>query len=636
MKIYYGKINFVVYFVNSSLHTSPVCLDNFTSLRPSTSRNVLALQQQPRIVLSMLRTHTCGELCAKNCDSQVTLCGWVHRRRDHGGLIFIDLRDRYGFTQIVFSPDQKKLFTAAENVRLEWVLKINGMVRKRVKGAEREDNPTGNIEVLVSSIDVLNESKTPPFEVDQEKEINEEIRLEYRYLDLRRERMKKNIIMRHEIVRIIREYFSKNNFLEIETPILIKGTPEGSREYLVPSRLYHGAFYVLPQSPQQLKQLLMIGGFDRYFQVARCFRDEDQRGDRQPEFTQFEIEMSFAEQEDVIQIMEGCFIAFTKKICPGKRMPDLPFPRMTYRDALERYGSDKPDLRFGLEFIDVSEIATTCGFKVFADAVARGGVVKALRVPKGERFSRKDIDDCTDLAERHGAKGLAWVQIGEDSGPVAKNAGTEFLQKLQEVTHAENGDLLFFAAGPYPHALVPLGHVRNAVAAMLNMIDTSIWKYVWIVDFPMFEKNADAQVVAVHHPFTRPHPEDEELFLKDPLAARAVAYDLVLNGVEIGGGSMRIHERDLQKKVFDVLQITDEDAERRFGHMLTAFEYGAPPHGGIAMGLDRFCMLMADELNIREVIAFPKDQTAKDLMLGAPSPMPAAQLKELGITIRNL
>src|SRR3989344_3649452 len=411
MKIYYGKINFVVYFVNSSLHTSPVCLDNFTSLRPSTSRNVLALQQQPRIVLSMLRTHTCGELCAKNCDSQVTLCGWVHRRRDHGGLIFIDLRDRYGFTQIVFSPDQKKLFTAAENVRLEWVLKINGMVRKRVKGAEREDNPTGNIEVLVSSIDVLNESKTPPFEVDQEKEINEEIRLEYRYLDLRRERMKKNIIMRHEIVRIIREYFSKNNFLEIETPILIKGTPEGSREYLVPSRLYHGAFYVLPQSPQQLKQLLMIGGFDRYFQVARCFRDEDQRGDRQPEFTQFEIEMSFAEQEDVIAVMEGCFMEVTKSAGGSRKIQKTPFPHITYKDAMEKYGSDKPDLRFDLPLKEVTSLLKGCGFKVFADVVERKGVVFALRIPKGADFTRKDIDELTVLAQNHGAKGLAYIVV---------------------------------------------------------------------------------------------------------------------------------------------------------------------------------------------------------------------------------
>ncbi|PIR51776.1 aspartate--tRNA ligase [Candidatus Peregrinibacteria bacterium CG10_big_fil_rev_8_21_14_0_10_49_16] len=577
----------------------------------------------------MLRTHTCGELRPEHETQEVTLCGWVHRRRDHGGLVFIDLRDRYGFTQIVFAPENKNLFAAAEKVRSEWVIKVTGTVRKRLEGAERKDNPTGGIEVLVQGMDILNESKTPPFEIDQEKDIGEEVRLEYRYLDLRRARLQKNIAIRHRIVRIIREYFHSKDFLEVETPILIKGTPEGSREYLVPSRLYNGNFYVLPQSPQQLKQLLMIGGVDRYFQVPRCFRDEDQRGDRQPEFTQFEIEMSFVEQEDVIQVMEGCFIELTKQVRPDKTMPDLPFPRMTYADAMHTYGSDKPDLRFALKFTDVSDIAKTCGFNVFSEAET----VKAMRIPNGTRLSRKDIDDLTDLAQRHGAKGLAWLRVGEDSGPVAKNAGTVFLEALTQATAAKQDDLLFFAAGKYPHALEPLGHVRNAVAAKLGMVDASTWKYVWIVDFPMFEKNTEGEVGAVHHPFTRPHREDEDVFHSDPLSARATAYDLVLNGVEIGGGSMRIHERDLQKKVFDVLNITDEDAERRFGHMLKAFEYGAPPHGGIAMGLDRVCMLFAEEPNIREVIAFPKDQKAKDLMLGAPSPADSTLLKELGIQV---
>lgn len=582
----------------------------------------------------MLRSHTCGELKTDHSGKEVTLCGWVHRRRDHGGLIFIDLRDRYGFTQIVFDPENKEQFAIAEKVRSEWVLKVTGKVRGRIDGAVREENPTGAIEVLIENAVVLNESKTPPFEIDQDKDIGEEVRLEYRYLDLRRTRMQKNLKMRNDIVQIIREYFHSKDFLEIETPIMVKGTPEGSREYLVPSRLHHGNFYVLPQSPQQLKQLLMVAGVDKYFQVPRCFRDEDQRGDRQPEFTQFEIEMSFVEQEDVIAELEECFITLSKKIRPDKKIQTVPFPHMTYKDAMETYGSDKPDLRFELKFIDVTDIAANCDFSVFSSTAKDGGIVKAMNVPGGGKMSRKDIDDLTDLAQRHGAKGLAWVRVGEESGPVVKNAGAAFLKALNEKTGANDGDLIFFAAGGYPHALEPLGEVRKAVAKMLNMIDESVWSYVWILDFPMFEKSKETGAIgAVHHPFTRPHVDDEKLLESDPLAARAIAYDLALNGNEVGGGSMRIHERDLQKKIFDILGITDEDADRRFGHMLRAFEYGAPPHGGIAMGLDRVCMIFADEPNIREVIAFPKDQKAKDLMLGSPSPMPVEQLTELGIAV---
>jgi|TARA_B100001964_G_scaffold241055_1_gene312504 aspartyl-tRNA synthetase len=582
---------------------------------------------------NMLRTHTCGELDLKKLDSEVTLCGWVHRRRDHGGLIFIDLRDHYGFTQIVFDPKDKDLFKIAETVRPEWVLKVTGKIRKRLEGAERKENPTGGIEILISDIEVLNKAKTPPFEIDQEKEISEDVRLQYRFLDLRRERMTKNLKLRHDICRLIREYFHKNDFIEIETPIMIKGTPEGSREYIVPSRLYHGNFYVLPQSPQQLKQLCMVGGIDKYFQIPRCFRDEDQRGDRQPEFTQFEIEMSFCEEDDVIKVMEGCFVDFTEKLRPDRKIQKKPFPRITFEDAMNRYGSDKPDLRFSLELTDISDIVADCGFKVFSDAVKEGGMVKALKVENGEKLSRKDIDDLTELAQTHGAKGLAWLRVGEDSGPVVKNSSAEFLEALNKTTKAKKSDLIFFSAGAYPHSLEPLGEVRKAVAAKMGLIDESVWSYLWVIDFPMFEKNAEGQVGAVHHPFTRPHKDDEEIFQTDPLSARATAYDLVLNGCEVGGGSMRIHERDLQKKVFDTLGITDEDADRRFGHMLRAFEYGAPPHGGIAMGLDRVVMLMADEPNIREVIAFPKDQRAKDLMLGAPSVMPKEQLDELGIRV---
>ena len=582
----------------------------------------------------MLRTHTCGELRADSDGSEVTLCGWVHRRRDHGGLIFIDLRDRYGFTQVVFEPENKEVFALAEKVRPEWVLKVTGKVRPRAEGAARDDYPTGAVEVLISDAEILNEAKTPPFEIDQEKDVGEDVRLQYRFLDLRRGRMQKNLKLRNDIVQVIREYFHSNDFLEIETPIMVKGTPEGSREYLVPSRLYHGNFYVLPQSPQQLKQLLMVAGIDKYFQVPRCFRDEDQRGDRQPEFTQFEIEMSFVEQEDVLQVMEQCFVDLTKKIRPDKKLQSEPFARITYEEAMNTYGSDKPDLRFELQFVDVSEIASTCDFSVFSGAVKDGGVVKAMNVPGGGKLSRKDIDDLTDLAQRHGAKGLAWVRVGEDSGPVVKNAGEKFLKELHKATGAKDGDLIFFAAGEYPHALEPLGEVRKAVAKQMEMVDESVWSYVWVTDFPMFEKSKETGAIgAVHHPFTRPHPDDVDLLDSDPESARAIAYDLVLDGNEVGGGSMRIHERDLQKKIFDILKITDEDAERRFGHMLRAFEFGAPPHGGIAMGLDRVCMLFADEPNIREVIAFPKDQKAKDLMLGAPSPMPKEQLDELGVSV---
>jgi len=584
----------------------------------------------------MLRSHTCGELQAGNIDKEVTLCGWVHRRRDHGGLIFLDLRDRYGFTQVVFEPENKDQFSLAEKIRPEWVLSVTGTVRKRVEGATREDNPTGEIEVVVKEVTVLNKAKTPPFEIDQDKEVGEETRLEYRFLDLRKEGIRKNIVQRHEIVKSIRDYFHKNDFIEVETPILIKGTPEGSREYLVPSRLYHGNFYVLPQSPQQLKQLLMVAGFDKYFQIPRCFRDEDQRGDRQPEFTQFEIEMSFCEQQDVIDVMEGCFIEITEKIRPDRKIQKKPFPQITFKEAMETYGSDKPDLRFELHLKVVTDLLKGCEFKVFADAIASGGIVSALRVPGGAEFSRKDIDDLTDLAQRHGAGGLAYIVVKDKElqSPIVKFLGDELSQKLVKEVGAEVGDVIFFGAGDYNVALEPLGEVRKACAKKLNLIDESIWSYLWVIDFPMFEKSKETgEVGAVHHPFTRPHPDDVKVFESDPLSARATAYDLVLNGVEVGGGSMRIHERDLQKKVFDILKISDEDAQRRFGHMLNAFEYGAPPHGGIAMGLDRVCMLFADEPNIREVIAFPKDQKAKDLMLGAPSPMPDEQISELGIKV---
>ena len=489
---------------------------------------------------------------------------------------------------------------------------------------------------MAEKLTVLNKAETPPFEIDRDIDVHEELRLEHRYLDLRRERLQRNILLRHRMTRIIREYFDGQGFLEIETPILVKGTPEGSREYLVPSRLYPGTFYVLPQSPQQLKQLLMVSGFDRYFQIARCFRDEDQRGDRQPEFTQFEIEMSFVTQDDVMQVMEGCFLEVTKKLRPDLKIQKEPFPRYTYEHVMRTYGSDKPDLRFGLPFTDVTDLARGCGFDVFAKAAAGdGGVVSALMVPDaGKRFSRKDIDELTELAKTHGAKGLAYIIVKEDGlqSPIVKFLGDDLAKNIVERCGAKAGSAIFFAAGAYPSALEPLGQVRKACAQKLDLIDKNLWSYLWVTEFPMFERSGETgEVGAVHHPFTRPHDIDVPLLEKDPLKARAVAYDLVLNGIEVGGGSVRIHERDLQKRIFDILGISDSDAERRFGHLLRAFTYGAPPHGGIAMGLDRLCMLFCDEPNIREVIAFPKDQGARDLMLGAPTPMPEAQLKELHI-----
>ncbi len=583
----------------------------------------------------MLRTHTCGEIRETHEGKAVTLCGWVHRRRDHGGLIFLDLRDRYGYTQAVIHPESKDLFAAAERVRGEWVIKVEGTVRKRVAGAERKDNPTGMMELAVEKLTVLNEAKTPPFEIDQETEVHEEARLQYRFLDLRRERLQRNIILRHNVVRMIREHFSAHGFLEIETPILVKGTPEGSREYLVPSRLYHGKFYVLPQSPQQLKQLLMVSGFDRYFQIARCFRDEDQRGDRQPEFTQLDIEMSFVQPEDIMGLLEPCFAAITKAVRPDRKLQHEPFPRITYEHAMQTYGSDKPDLRFDLPFKDVTELVRGCGFKVFAGA-AETGLVSALVAPGGGGMARSDIDELTELAKIHGAAGLAYILVKPEGpqSPIVKFLGDDLTKKLLDHVGANVGDAVFFAAGAYPSALEPLGQVRKACAQKLNLVDTSVWSYLWVTDFPMFEQDAaTGDVAAVHHPFTRPHNDDLSLIESAPTKARAQAYDLVLNGVEIGGGSIRIHERNLQKRIFDILGISDIDAERRFGHMLRAFEYGAPPHGGIAMGIDRFVMLLADEPNIREVIAFPKDQRAKDLLLGAPSDMPATQITELGIKV---
>ncbi|MFA7277762.1 MAG: aspartate--tRNA ligase [Candidatus Gracilibacteria bacterium] len=585
----------------------------------------------------MYRSHTCSELNASHVGKEVTLAGWVHRRRDHGGLIFIDLRDRYGLTQVVIDPSQAAVHGMAEDVRSEFVLQVTGSIRKRPEGSENKNMVTGEIELVVAEMKILNAAKTTPFEIDVPQDPNEELRLKYRYLDLRRERMKNNIVVRHKIVKSIRDYMDKHDFVEIETPILIKGTPEGSREYIVPSRLYAGKFFVLPQSPQQMKQLLMVAGMDRYFQIARCFRDEDQRGDRQPEFTQLDVEMSFVDAEDVMSLNEGLMIELVEKYVPHKKMLKKPFPRLTWKEAMMKYGSDKPDLRFGMEICDVSELVRGCGFKVFADAVAHdGGVVFALKVEGASGFTRKQIDDLTEVAKVYGAKGLAYI-IMEEGGvksPIAKFFSEEEMAKLVSATGAKTGDIVFFGADEFDVAATALGQVRLACGDTLGLRKSDELAFCWIYEFPLFEySKEDKRLVSAHHPFTAPMSEDVAMLDTNPRAVRAKAYDLALNGSEIGGGSIRIHDAKEQSKIFEVLGISPEDCELRFGHMLHAFEYGAPPHGGIAWGIDRLVMIFRDEPNIREVMAFPKDSKAKDLMMGAPSEIPKEQIDEMHIEI---
>lgn len=582
----------------------------------------------------MYRSHTNNALKAEDIGKEVTLSGWVHRRRDHGGLIFIDLRDRYGLTQVVFDPEHKKeCHTAAETLRPEWVITIKGKVRKRPEGQTNKKMDTGEIEVIVDEVKILNQSKTPPFEIDQDKPVGEEHRLKFRYLDLRRERMKNNIILRHEVTKFIRDFMTEKGFLEVETPMLVKGTPEGSREYLVPARLYHGSFYVLPQSPQQMKQLLMVAGFDKYFQIARCFRDEDQRGDRQPEFTQLDLEMSFVEQEDVLAINEELAIALAERFMPNTPIQEKPFPILSHEEAMNRYGSDKPDLRFDMELTDLTELVKDCDFKVFSEAKC----VKALRVENYADKPRSYFETkLTDYVKELGAKGLAYIMYKKDGpkAPILKFLGEELVKKITKAVGAKEGDVVFFAADDWLTSCEVLGALRKRIAEEEDRIPQDKVAFCWVNDFPMFELSKEnGQIGAVHHPFTRPKKGHEEKISSDPLNALSDAYDLVMNGNEIGGGSIRIHERDLQNKIFQTLKIAKEDIAIRFSHMLEAFEYGAPPHGGIAWGLDRLVMIFAGEPNIREVIAFPKDQKAKDLMFGAPSPMPEEQVKEAGVKI---
>lgn len=584
------------------------------------------------------RTYYCGEITEKAVGEKVVLKGWVQKRRDLGGLIFIDLRDRTGIVQVVFSPEvSKEALHVAEKVRNEYVLSVEGTVVARDEGTINPNIPTGKIEIQAERITIINEAKTPPFTIADQTDVAEEVRLKYRYLDLRRPVMFRTLQLRHRVTKAIRDFLDGEGFLEVETPILTKSTPEGARDYLVPSRVHPGEFYALPQSPQIFKQLLMVAGFERYYQIARCFRDEDLRADRQPEFTQIDIETSFMSQEEIMQLTER-MMAHVLKVAKGMEV-SLPFPRMSYDEAMSRYGSDKPDTRFGLELVDVSEIVKHSSFKVFAGAVANGGQVKAINV-KGaaSTYSRKDIDALAEFVARYGAKGLAWLKVEEDGlkGPIAKFFTAEEQKGLVETLAAEAGDLLLFVADRKEIVADALGALRLKLGKDLNLIDETKFNFLWIVDWPLLEYDEeDGRYYAAHHPFTMPVREDLPQLETNPEKVRAQAYDLVLNGYELGGGSMRIFEREVQEKMFRALGFTEEEARKQFGFLLEAFEYGTPPHGGIALGLDRLVMLLAGRTNLRDTIAFPKTASASCLLTEAPSPVSEQQLEELRLVVQR-
>lgn len=580
------------------------------------------------------RSHHCGVLGKDMAGQHVILCGWVSKRRDHGGLIFIDLRDRSGIVQIVVDPDTAgSSFKTAEDIRNEYVIKVSGTVRMRDEATVNANIATGMIEVMAEEIEVLNSAKTPPFYIQDNIDTDENLRLKYRYLDLRRPEMQRNLILRHKVTKLMRDYLDSRDFLEIETPMLTKSTPEGARDYLVPSRVNPGKFYALPQSPQIFKQLLMVAGMERYFQIARCFRDEDLRADRQPEFTQLDMEMSFMEVDEILELMEG-LIAYIFEGALGKKI-QVPFQRLTWDEAMDRYGSDKPDLRFGMELINMVEAVKDSDFKVFNTIIENGGIVKAINVKGYAAIPRRELDGLVDFVGIYGAKGLAWMQIQEDGSvksPIAKFFSEAHLANILKTAAAEPSDLLLFVADKPAVVAQALGALRIEMAKRRNLIDHDALAFTWVVDFPMFEYDEEEKrYVAMHHPFTAPRDEDLPLLQTDPGKVYAKAYDMVLNGTEIGGGSIRIHRRDVQKQVFSAIGLTDEQAAEKFGFMMNAFEYGAPPHGGLAFGLDRLIMIMAQRDSIRDVIAFPKTQSAACLMTQAPNDVDEKQLRELHI-----
>ncbi len=586
----------------------------------------------------MLKTHNCGELRIEHVGQTVTLAGWVNRRRDMGGVIFIDLRDRDGKTQVVVdsgrTPDG---FKTAEQIRSEYVIQIKGIVSQRPAGQENKSLPTGDIEVLAEEVIVLNPAKTPPFLIDRDEVVDETLRLKFRYLDLRRERLQRNIVLRHRAIKFIRDFLDERGFIEIETPILFKSTPEGARDYLVPSRVHPGKFYALPQSPQQLKQLLMVAGYERYFQIARCFRDEDLRADRQPEFTQLDMEMSFVERDDVLNLIEELMVGMVKEVSLVPLATEA-FPRLSYHEAMERFGTDRPDIRYGMELVDISDIAGASAFRVFAENVAAGNPVKAICVPGCGSYSRKQIDELEQIARANGAKGLAWMALDEDSGEmrgfITKFFKVDQLVAITERMGAKPGDLLLFASDKKSVVYAVLGALREEMGARLGYKDEKKLAFCWVIDFPLFEEELeDGHYAPSHHMFTSPKREQIPLLDTDPGQVLSEQYDLVCNGFEVAGGSIRIHERPLQRKIMELIGFSWEQAEEQFGHMLEAFEYGAPPHGGIAPGIDRIVALMAGEPNIREVMAFPKTAQATDLMSDTPSVVSEKQLQELHIAV---